>query len=171
MAREFKLWRGATLMGTTVGQPGGILWRLRLAASDEEAEELDVVGGKALINGTLLVLSDDGFRSIRCATVARREAARQLADGSVYVSLSEQTEASMRSAKSAKEAAQEAASVAPLLGRRFLVMEAVSEAAATASVSCVLAAPCLCSLLPASTHRPLSHSPARARTGAPISPC
>ncbi len=59
----------------------------------------------------------------RCATVYRREAARQLGDGSVYVSLSMQSDISMKSSKCASEAAEEAAGIAPLVGKRFVVMD------------------------------------------------
>lgn len=99
LPRECRMWQHAVLAGTTVGQPGGILWRLRLASDASEADELDVTGGKALINGSLLLITDDHFRTFRCGVVARREAARQLGDGSVFVSLSKQSEAAMKSSK------------------------------------------------------------------------
>ena len=94
-------------------------------------EELDVTGGKALINGSMLLLSTDGFRTVRCGVVARREAANCAGDGSVYVSLSRQTDAEMRSSKTAAEAAAEVADIAPLIGRRFAVLEAGAYGART----------------------------------------
>ena len=89
-----------------------------------QADELDLPGGKTLMNGSLLVLSEDAFDTCRCAVVARREAARQLGDGSVFVSMTSQSDAAVRAAKDAGEAAEEAASVAHLVGRSFAVLEA-----------------------------------------------
>lgn len=91
--RSVRIWERATLVGSVIGEPGGVLYRVRLTESEAEAEELDVGQGKTLMNGTLLLLSSDGFRTFRCATVARREAAKQLGDGSVYVSLTAQARA------------------------------------------------------------------------------
>ena len=65
LPREVRLWSSATLISVAVGPPGGILFRLRLAADEAEAEDLDVAGGKALINGSLLLLSDDHFKTVR----------------------------------------------------------------------------------------------------------
>jgi hypothetical protein len=123
LPREVRMWSNASLCGVTVGQPGGVLFRLRLATEEAEAEELDLAGGKAIINGSLLLLSDDGFRTVRCATVHRREAARQLGDGSVFVSLSDQSEADMKSPRGAAVAADEASKIAPLIGRRYAVLD------------------------------------------------
>ena len=39
LPREMRLWPGAMLVGSTVGQPGGMLFRLRLSADPSEAEE------------------------------------------------------------------------------------------------------------------------------------
>ena len=58
-------------MSTAVGEPGGILHRLRLAADAEEAEELDHGEGKALMNGSLLLLTFDDFATIRCGVCCR----------------------------------------------------------------------------------------------------
>ena len=81
--RHVRLWPNARLVSTAVGEPGGILHRLRLAADAEEAEELDHGEGKALMNGSLLLLTFDDFATIRCGVCCRREAARQLGDRAV----------------------------------------------------------------------------------------
>ena len=77
-----------------------------LGQSSESEEELDMAGGKGLINGTLLVLSADGFRSTLCAVVSRREAARKLGDGSIFASFSCQDAAEIKSARHAADGAQ-----------------------------------------------------------------
>ena len=64
MPREVRVWQQATLVGMTVGNPGGVLFRVKLAKDQAEAEELDLAGGKTLINGALLLMSDDGFRTV-----------------------------------------------------------------------------------------------------------
>ena len=56
--------------------------------------------------------------------VARREAARQLGDGSIFVSFSRQSEEESRATKHAPAAALEVANLCPLTGRRFAVLEA-----------------------------------------------
>ena len=123
LPQQVRVWADAELTGTTVGAPGGVLFCVRLASDEAAAQELDLPGGKSLMNGSLLVLSNDGFRSIRCGVVTRREAARQLGDGSIYLSLSTQTDEEMRSSKAAPQAAEEAAAVAPLIGQRFVVLQ------------------------------------------------
>jgi hypothetical protein len=122
--RGVRLWPAAMLVESTVGEPGGVLHRVRLASDSAEAEELDLGQGKTLMNGTMLLLSSDGFRTHRCAVVARREAARALGDGSVYVSLTAQDPAACRVARHAAHAAQEASEIASFVGVRFAAMEA-----------------------------------------------
>ena len=57
---QVRVWPRARLCGTTVGEPGGVLHKLKLAQNDEEAESLDMAGSGGLMNGSLLVVSSDG---------------------------------------------------------------------------------------------------------------
>ena len=124
MPREVRVWRRAALAGMAVGNPGGVLFRIKLAQDQAEAEELDLAGGKTLINGALLLMSSDSFRTVYAGVVARREAARLLGDGSVFVSFSHQSEEEGRSPQHAPAAALEVAALAPLINRGFAVLEA-----------------------------------------------
>ena len=57
---------------------------------------LDLAGSGGLMNGSLLVVSSDGFATMRCAVVAKREAARALGEGCVYVCFSEEGSDSLK---------------------------------------------------------------------------
>ena len=57
------LWR-VRLGGTVVGEPGGVLHTLHL--SEDQFASLGGEGTKGMINGALLLLSPDGFRTVRC---------------------------------------------------------------------------------------------------------
>ena len=81
--RECRMWAGVTIGAAAVGEPGGLLHRLQL--TDEQHAELEG-GGRSLLNGALLLVSADGFRRVRPAVIARREASRQLGDGTLFVS-------------------------------------------------------------------------------------
>ena len=87
----------------------GVLFRIKLGADAAEIEDLDVAGGKTLINGSLLLMSSDNFNTCMAGVVARREAARALGDGPVFVSFSTQSEEEARDTKVRARARPDAA--------------------------------------------------------------
>ena len=71
--RECRMWAGVTIGAAAVGEPA-LFHRLQLT-DEQHAEQ----GRRPpLLNGALLLVSADGFRRVRPAVIARREASRQL---------------------------------------------------------------------------------------------
>ena len=124
LPREVKVWPYARLCGATVGEPGGILHKLQLASSPEEASLLDLSGSGGLMNGSLLLVSTDGFATMRSAIVARREAARALGEGCVYVCFGEEGSETLKDPRTVQSAARRAEEIASQPQTEVSVLEA-----------------------------------------------